>query len=168
VKFLARSKGKRQRDDEVEESYAERERNREAATTGAEENARQARLAAEHSLKLREEKRQEQRRLEKQNMLSWKQKVNFTAHFKLTWRLVGNPATSSTLSCGVAQEKRKRDLGQADKQKNYVEEEKRLARNYGKAICGIEKVIANKAVHAGRKPRRFVCCLTGIHAGFDQ
>ena len=33
--------------------------------------------------------------------------------------------------CILLQEKRKRELGQAKKDKNYVEEEKRLARGFG-------------------------------------
>ena len=33
--------------------------------------------------------------------------------------------------CGALQEKKKRDTGQAKSAKNYVEEEKRLARNAG-------------------------------------
>lgn len=33
--------------------------------------------------------------------------------------------------CDCVQEKRKRDVGQAKSAKNYVEEEKRLARNFG-------------------------------------
>ena len=36
-----------------------------------------------------------------------------------------------TLQCIHVQEKRKRDMGQAKKAKNYVEDEKRVARNYG-------------------------------------
>ncbi len=53
--------------------------------------------------------------------------------------LTGRPADMSTQDglssllrqCALLQEKRKRELGQAKKDKNYVEEEKRLARGFG-------------------------------------
>ncbi|GBF94691.1 hypothetical protein Rsub_07427 [Raphidocelis subcapitata] len=85
-----------------EETQEERERTREAATTGAEQGALLAMRAAAHSAKLRDEAKEERARLAAEKQLTWNQK-----------------------------EKRKRATGQATKGKNYVEEEKRLARNFG-------------------------------------
>jgi hypothetical protein len=74
----------------------ERERTHLAATTGAEEAARFAVLAAEQARKLREEQAAERAKL--------------AADKRLTWN---------------AKEKRKRDAGMQSRGKNYVEEEKR-------------------------------------------
>ena len=41
------------------------------------------------------------------------------------------PWSHSVTHCRLLQEKRKRDAGQATSSKNYVEEEKRLARQHG-------------------------------------
>ena len=41
------------------------------------------------------------------------------------------PVCTEFTHCSLLQEKRKRDAGQATSSKNYVEEEKRLARQHG-------------------------------------
>lgn len=97
------SDGKAQKGEEVEEeTLEERQRTREAATTGAEQGATLAMRGAAHSAKLREEAREERQRLQAEKQLTYNQK-----------------------------EKRKRNAGQATKSKNFVEEEKRLQRNFG-------------------------------------
>eukprot|EP00879_Flechtneria_rotunda_P011214 GHRR01011712.1.p1 GENE.GHRR01011712.1~~GHRR01011712.1.p1 ORF type:complete len:194 (+),score=66.66 GHRR01011712.1:247-828(+) len=85
-----------------EETYEERTRTHEAATSAAEESARLAMKAAEHAAKLRQQAKQEQQELAKQKKLSFNQK-----------------------------EKRKRDAGMQSRGKSTVEEEKRVARQYG-------------------------------------
>eukprot|EP00775_Hariotina_reticulata_P003201 gene3201-3478_t len=81
---------------------AERRRTHEAATTRAEEGARLALKAAEHSVKLKEDALKEQQELAKQKRLTFQQK-----------------------------EKRKRDSGMQSRGKSTVEEEKRIGRQYG-------------------------------------
>ena len=90
-------KGRRPR----HEDFEERERNRAAVSTAAEESARFAVAAVEQGKRLKEERWKERAAI-KERDASWKQK-----------------------------EKRKRELGQQNKGKNYVEEEKRRAREFG-------------------------------------
>ncbi|KAK9822371.1 hypothetical protein WJX81_003134 [Elliptochloris bilobata] len=85
-----------------EESRAERERTREAAGSGLEDAARLMRKAQQQALELKEQAREEQRKLAHERRLTFKQK-----------------------------EKRKRDLGMQGGGRNYIEEEKRVARNFG-------------------------------------
>lgn len=80
----------------------ERRHTQYAATIGTEDSATLATRAVQYSEKLRQEAREEKERLAAEKRLTLNQK-----------------------------EKRKRNAGQATKGKNYVEEEKRLARNYG-------------------------------------
>ncbi|KAK9821377.1 hypothetical protein WJX74_005644 [Apatococcus lobatus] len=84
------------------ESIEERERTRQAANAGVEEATRKAAAAAEQAKREKLEEKLEQQELARRRGLSFQQR-----------------------------EKRKRELGQAKKDKNYVEEEKRLARGFG-------------------------------------
>ncbi|KFM22883.1 hypothetical protein F751_5592 [Auxenochlorella protothecoides] len=86
----------------VQESREERERNREAVTSGLDEEARLARAAVSHAQQLKAGRRAEAQAQKEAANLSWKQK-----------------------------EKRKRERGQQASSKNYIEEEKRRARQYG-------------------------------------
>lgn len=80
----------------------ERRQTHEAATVASEEGARLALKAAEHAAKLREEALKEREELKAKKNLSWSQK-----------------------------EKKKRDGGQQSRGKSTVEEEKRIARQFG-------------------------------------
>ncbi|KAI8473810.1 MAG: hypothetical protein J3K34DRAFT_165842 [Monoraphidium minutum] len=96
------SDGKTQKAEEAEETIQERRRTHEAATTGAEEGATLAMRAVEHAAHLREAQRAEREQLAAAKKQTWNQK-----------------------------EKRKRDEGKATKGRNFVEEEKRLQRQFG-------------------------------------
>ncbi|GAB4814720.1 hypothetical protein N2152v2_001766 [Parachlorella kessleri] len=97
------SSGAERRQAEPEdESFEERQQNREAVSSKAEESAQYARKAMDQAARLRQEKAEERERLKEEKNLSWKQK-----------------------------EKRKRDAGKQSRGKNYVEEEKRKAREFG-------------------------------------
>eukprot|EP00803_Ostreobium_quekettii_P011712 evm.model.scf_26.2 EVM.evm.TU.scf_26.2 scf_26:23724-25272(+) len=85
-----------------EETWEERERTRAAATVGVAESAKFVKKRMALTEKLREEKKAEQIKMAKEGRLTFKQK-----------------------------EKRKRDAGQAKGGKNFVEEEKRVARDFG-------------------------------------
>lgn len=87
---------------EKDETFVKRQANREAVTCKAEESAAFARKAAEQSQRLRQEVFEERQRLKHERSMTWNQK-----------------------------EKRKRDAGKQSKGKNYVEEEKRKAREFG-------------------------------------
>mmetsp|Transcript_8892 Transcript_8892/g.18981 ORF Transcript_8892/g.18981 Transcript_8892/m.18981 type:complete len:189 (+) Transcript_8892:60-626(+) len=86
----------------VHETLQEREQTRHAATEGAEQGAEYAMKAAAQVQRLHEERRKEREQLERERRLTFNQK-----------------------------EKRKRDEGKASRGKNYVEEEKRVARGLG-------------------------------------
>jgi len=88
--------------EQTEESIQERQQTAAAAGPAAEASAVFATKAMQQAAKLREEARKERERLAQEKRLSFNQK-----------------------------EKRKRDAGQASRGKNYVEEEKRQARNFG-------------------------------------
>ncbi|KAF6258244.1 hypothetical protein COO60DRAFT_1519717 [Scenedesmus sp. NREL 46B-D3] len=89
--------------EDAEESYEERQRTHAAATTAAEEGARLAMKAQQHAARLRDEARQEREELaQKSRKDSFNQK-----------------------------EKRKRDAGMQSRGKSTVEEEKRIARQFG-------------------------------------
>lgn len=53
----------RRKEEDAEESVDERERNRQAATTGAEEQAKHARKVMENTARIKEERRAEELRL---------------------------------------------------------------------------------------------------------
>lgn len=84
------------------EKLEDRQANSIAVTTAVAESARFARLATEQAALLREQARQEKEDLANSKRLTFNQK-----------------------------EKRKRDTGQTARAKNYVEEEKRLGRQFG-------------------------------------
>ncbi|KAF8063084.1 hypothetical protein HT031_003923 [Scenedesmus sp. PABB004] len=86
----------------AEESAEERRRTHEAATTAAEEAAALAMKAQAHAARLREAARAEKEELAKKKRLTWNDK-----------------------------EKRKREAGMASRGRSTVEEEKRVARQYG-------------------------------------
>ncbi|BDA46955.1 hypothetical protein COCOBI_09-4080 [Coccomyxa sp. Obi] len=89
--------------EEEQERYEDREHTRHATGSKLEETARLQRLAQEQARQAKMEARQERERLANEARLTFKQK-----------------------------EKRKRELGQAKGGKgNYVEEEKRIARQFG-------------------------------------
>uniref|UniRef100_A0A7S3QK56 Uncharacterized protein n=1 Tax=Dunaliella tertiolecta TaxID=3047 RepID=A0A7S3QK56_DUNTE len=96
------SSGTKQKAMEGEETIEERRATHQAATAGVETSAIYTQAALNQAAKIREERRLEQERLAESKRLSWKDK-----------------------------EKRKRDEGKQSRGKNYVEEEKRLARSYG-------------------------------------
>lgn len=85
-----------------EETAEEREQTQAAANAGAEEAAAVSRKAMQLHANMRADAAAEHRQMAQDRRLTYQQK-----------------------------EKRKRDMGQAKKSKNYVEEEKRVARNYG-------------------------------------
>ncbi|WIA20072.1 hypothetical protein OEZ85_005933 [Tetradesmus obliquus] len=89
--------------EDAEESYEERQRTHEAATTAAEEAARLAMKAQQHAARLRDEARQEREEMNRKSK-----------------------AESFALK-----EKRKRDAGMQSRGKSTVEEEKRIARQFG-------------------------------------
>ncbi|KAL3135767.1 hypothetical protein ABBQ32_007330 [Trebouxia sp. C0010 RCD-2024] len=90
------------REDKDTETAQDREQTRAAATTGAEATAALSQKAMQQNLKLKAGKRAEQHQMTQERRQTFQQK-----------------------------EKRKREVGQAKSAKNYVEEEKRLARNFG-------------------------------------
>uniref|UniRef100_A0A7S0RPI0 Uncharacterized protein n=1 Tax=Chlamydomonas leiostraca TaxID=1034604 RepID=A0A7S0RPI0_9CHLO len=96
------SDGRQLKNKEEEETLEERRQTQERATVGVEQTAMFAQAALTHAERMREEKRLEKELKEKEKRLSFNQK-----------------------------EKRKRDSGQQARGKNYVEEEKRLARSVG-------------------------------------
>eukprot|EP00884_Botryococcus_braunii_P003548 jgi/Botrbrau1/13194/Bobra.0351s0007.1 len=95
------NKGSRSQAGETE-TLEEREETRRAATTGVLESAEIANKAQARAALLKQEAYEERQRIAQEKRLTFQQK-----------------------------EKRKREVGQAKSAKNYVEEEKRIARNFG-------------------------------------
>jgi hypothetical protein len=99
---LSVSDGRSHKRDEGEDTAEERRATAHAASRGAEEAAAYAAAAVAHAERLRAEARAEKEKLVKDKRLSFNQK-----------------------------EKRKREAGMASSGANYVEEEKRIARQFG-------------------------------------
>ncbi|KAK9804156.1 hypothetical protein WJX73_006172 [Symbiochloris irregularis] len=102
--------GAGEKKEEVQESLAEREHNRAAANSAAEDAARQGHERQRQLAQMREAERAKARDSE---------------------RAQHADAQQQRRESFQQREKRKRDMGQAKKAKNYVEEEKRQARNLG-------------------------------------
>ena len=110
------------------ESFHEREANRAAGGSAAEESARLAALAAEQADRLRQERLAEKEAQRKKRSLSWKDKVRAEGG-----GACAGPATPTLtrLCAWRSQEKRKRDRGMQSSGKDYVQESKRVAREAG-------------------------------------
>ncbi|KXZ50946.1 hypothetical protein GPECTOR_14g192 [Gonium pectorale] len=121
------SNGKAAKGQEDEDDHQDRAATREAVTRGLEESAAMAVKAMGHAARMREAARQEREEVKQERMAAADKGKPLSFNQKASAAPRG--ATGARQHCRI--EKRKRDAGQTSRAKNYVEESKRQAREYG-------------------------------------